>query len=170
MKSKTKKASKVSKVTFDFERVLGQQLLNQLSDLVIYRQSKDSVCLFDQYTVERVGTGYQVSKMGVIDTVMFTSLKHAVCWCIYDKRNKIYDCSRIHELDRRYSSVNVDINIHTSQCEKYRKSKMYDLLDISLTKLSHDQQLLNQINHQLSRYLIESKRWQLNRFGVTGDK
>jgi hypothetical protein len=157
--------------SFDFEKIMGNELFNKLTDVIIYQKSKNSVCLFEQYTITRNDSNqYIVNKHFVLDMLSFSSLKHAVCWCIYDKRNKIVDCSRIHELDRRYCSVNIAIDIHRLQSDKYTKSKSYDLLDISNNKLQEDHLLLSQINNELSRYIDESKRWQLKRFTTIGDK
>jgi hypothetical protein len=91
----------------------------------------------------------------------FYTLKHAVAWCTFDKRNMVYQARRILQLDRLLSGLEVDISLHTKIFKNTKDSN--DKL-IFLAKLSEDKMKKKQFTDELYRYINDSKKWQTQRF------
>lgn len=91
----------------------------------------------------------------------FNTLKHAVAWCTFDKRNMLYQATRILELDSLLTGLEVDISLHT---KIFKNSKDANDKLIFLAKLSEDKMKKKQFTDELYRYIDDSKKWQTKRF------
>jgi hypothetical protein len=94
---------------------------------------------------------------------VFYTLKNAVTWCTYDKRNKFYESNRIVELDNRLGGLEVDISIHYKLFKTVKDDN--DKL-IYLAKLNEDRTKKRSFTTELTRYVEESKTWQQKRFNL----
>jgi hypothetical protein len=144
------------------EKFVSQQLLQNLQDIVIYQENDGSYKLFNAYTISKnPQKEYVVTGNTANDNTKFYVLKNAVSWCIFDKRNKMYEARRITELDNKLVSIDVDINIHQNL---FKKSKVTDDKLMYLAKLNEDRIKKKNIIRELEGYVTESNSWQKQRF------
>lgn len=144
------------------EKFVSQQLLQSLQDIVIYQENDGSYKLFNAYTISKnPQKEYVVTGNTANTNTKFYVLKNAVSWCIFDKRNKMYEARRITELDNKLVSVDVDINIHQNL---FKKSKVTDDKLMYLAKLNEDRIKKKNIIRELEGYVTESNSWQKRRF------
>ena len=144
------------------EKFVSQQLLQNLQDIVIYQENDGSYKLFNAYTISKnPQKEYVVTGNTANANTKFYVLKNAVSWCIFDKRNKMYEARRITELDNKLVSIDVDINIHQNL---FKKSKVTDDKLMYLAKLNEDRIKKKNIIRELEVYVTESNSWQKQRF------
>lgn len=149
-------ASVLEKLT----KFVSKELTDSVGDIAIFKNDNGSYMLFNDYTIFKTDNDDYLVKIGP-ETVSLSSLKHAVTWCIYDKRHKTSDSVRIVELDQILSSIDISIIIHK---RLIKTSKNVEDKLIHLAKLSREQLKRKQVQDQLSQYIIESKRWQEKKF------
>lgn len=142
------------------EKFVSQQLLENLQDIVIYQENDGSYKLFNAYSISK-NSDKEYIVTGNSTGAKFYVLKNAVSWCIFDKRNKMYEARRIAELDNKLVSIEVDINIHQNL---FKKSKMTDDKLMYLAKLNEDRIKKKNIIRELENYVSDSNLWQKRRF------
>lgn len=149
-----------NKVLEKLSRFVSKELTNSVGDLAIFKNNDGSFLLFNEYLISRGKDNSFVIAIDT-DTVSLSCLKHAVTWCIYNKRHKTSESHRIVELDRALESIDVAIIIHK---KLIKNSKNLDDKLIHLAKLSQEQVKKRYIEYELSIYMMESKKWQENKF------
>lgn len=148
------------KIFTHIERTIGQKTINTLQDLSVLKNDDGSYCLFNKYTIMRVGDMYEVTGDSIIEKLMFYTLKNAVAWCTFDKRVVVHACKRIVELDRNLACIDTDI----AQRQRMLKSaKTSDDELIYLAKLGEDKLKRKRMLGELGNYVQDSRIWQLNR-------
>jgi hypothetical protein len=144
------------------EKLMKSDFMDELEDVIIFQNTDGSYELFHTYHIQKtVKNDYEVSMTTTFTTHQFYTLKHAVAWCTYDKRNLLYQSQRIVLLDNLLAGLEVDISLHTKIFKNTKNSN--DKL-IFLAKLSEDKLKKKRITDELYTYINDSKRWQTNRF------
>ena len=59
------------------------------AEISIFKNQDGSYELFNKYIINKINNRYQVNKKVSYTSKNFSTLKNAVTWCIFDKRNKI---------------------------------------------------------------------------------
>ena len=146
------------------EKLMKTDFVGQLEDVIIFQNTDSSYELFNTYHINKNNTNEYIVKMHTTFTTHnFNTLKHAVAWCTFDKRNMIYQSNRILKLDNLLAGLEVDISLHTKM---FKNAKTTDDRLIFLSKLSEDKLKKRQITDELYTYINDSKKWQTNRFNT----
>lgn len=145
------------------KKVIPEDTINSLAELSVLKDSDGSYHLFDKYTIRRVKDEYVVTVNSFDTTKIFYTLKHAVAWCTFDKRNKILDSNRIHDLDKKVAGLESTIQGHQ---KLIKSTKNMDDKLIYLAKLGEEKMKKRQLYDELGRYIATSKSWQNNRFNA----
>ena len=145
------------------KKVIPEETINNLADLSVCRDQDGSYHLFDKYVIRRVNDDYQVTVKSFDTTKTFYTLKHAVAWCTFDKRNRIVDSERIYDLDKKVAGLESIIQGHQ---KLIKSAKNMDDKLIYLAKLGEEKMKKRQLYGELGRYIATSKSWQTNRFNT----
>jgi len=145
------------------EKIIPKDTINNLADLSVCRDQDGSYHLFDKYTIRRVKDEYEVTIHSFDTNKTFYTLKHAVAWCTFDKRNKIVDSNRIYDLDKKVAGLESTIQGHQ---KLIKSAKNMDDKLIYLAKLGEEKMRKKQLYDELSHYIASSKSWQTNRFNT----
>jgi hypothetical protein len=146
------------------EKLMKTDFVGQLEDVIIFQNTDSSYELFNTYHINKNNTNEYIVKMHTTFTTHnFNTLKHAVAWCTFDKRNMIYQSNRILKLDNLLAGLEVDISLHTKM---FKNAKNTDDRLIFLSKLSEDKMKKRQFTDELYTYINDSKKWQTNRFNA----
>ena len=146
------------------EKLMKTDFVGQLEDVIIFQNTDSSYELFNTYHINKNNTNEYIVKMHTTFTTHnFNTLKHAVAWCTFDKRNMIYQSNRILKLDNLLAGLEVDISLHTKM---FKNAKTTDDRLIFLSKLSEDKLKKRQITDELYTYINDSKKWQTKRFNT----
>ena len=144
------------------EKLMKTEFVGQLEDVIIFQNIDNSYELFNMYHINKNHNNEYIVKMRTTFTTHnFNTLKHAVAWCTFDKRNMFYQSTRILKLDNLLAGLEVDISLHTKM---FKNAKNTDDRLIFLSKLSEDKLKKRRITDELYTYINDSKRWQTNRF------
>ena len=146
------------------DKFISTDIIGNLQDVVIYQDQDGSYQLFNTYRIAKGSDKEFIVTMNHTYTEkVFYTLKNAVTWCTYDKRNKFYESNRIVELDNRLGGLEVDISIHYKLFKTVKDDN--DKL-IYLAKLNEDRTKKRSFTTELTRYVEESKIWQQKRFNL----
>jgi len=146
------------------EKLMKTDFVGQLEDVIIFQNPDNSYELFNAYHINKNDNNEYVVKMHTTFTSHnFNTLKHAVAWCTFDKRNLLYQSNRILKLDSLLAGLEVDISLHT---KLFKKAKNTDDRLIFLSKLSEDKLKKRQFTEELYTYINDYKRWQTNIFNT----
>ena len=118
------------------EKLMQTEFVGQLEDVIIFQNPDNSYELFNTYHINKNDTNEYIVKMHTTFTCHnFNTLKHAVAWCTFDKRNLIYQSNRILKLDNLLAGLEVDISLHTKM---FKNAKNSDDRLIFLSKLEQN--------------------------------
>ena len=146
------------------EKLMQTEFVGQLEDVIIFQNPDNSYELFNTYHINKNNNDEYIVKMHTTFTTHnFNTLKHAVAWCTFDKRNMLYQSNRILKLDNLLAGLDVDISLHTKM---FKNAKNTEDRLIFLSKLSEDKLKKRQITDELYTYINDSKRWQTKRFNT----
>ena len=145
------------------KKVIPAEQINNLADLSIFRDTDGSYHLFDKYIIRRVKDEYEVTINSSYTTKVFYTLKHAVAWCTYDKRNKIVDSNRIYDLDKKVAGLESIILGHQ---KLIKSAKNMDDKLIYLAKLGEEKMEKKRLYSELTQYIAISRYWQTSRFNA----
>jgi len=141
--------------------IINNTVIKRLEDISVFQEDDGSYNMFGKYEIKKVNDSYHVTAVGGNFIHSFYKLRYAVCWCIFDRRNKFYDSKKIIELDRQLSSIDIDIQIHQ---RLLKKSKVVDERAIFACKLNEDKDRRARVLRELMSYVNISDQWQINRF------
>lgn len=147
----------------ELTRALNDPLVKKLQDIIVFQEDDGSYVLFDRYVITQNNSQYTVYRTGGNFVNHFYKLKYAVCWCIFDRRDRFYDCKNIIELDRQISSLEIDIQIHTKLANSVKNPGERSIF---LAKLHEDRSRRNLVLFEMNKYVTESNTWQMNRFKI----
>lgn len=141
------------------QRLLSDRDMRNIQEVLFYKDDDGSYRLFEQYTIMRKNKAYTVYKYNNPVPHQFSALKYALCYCINSKRNKIHGMQQILELDRKLTSLDIDIQIQRRLINNKVEHGLHE------TKLHESTLRRASIATQLQRYVDESDRWQTSKFG-----
>jgi len=143
-------------------KLMKADIIGDLEDVVIFQNTDGSYELFNTYHITKTDKGdYLITMLTTYTTHQFNTLKNAVAWCTFDKRNMLYQANRILKLDNLLAGLEVDISLHT---KIFKNAKNTDDRLIVLSKLSEDKLKKRRFTDELYTYITDSKKWQTNRF------
>jgi hypothetical protein len=145
------------------KKVIPKETINNLADLSVFRDQDGSYHLFDKYIIRRVSDEYEVTVNSFDTNKTFYTLKHAVAWCTFDKRNMIVDSNRIYDFDKKVAGLESTIQGHQ---KLIKSAKNMDDKLIYLAKLGEEKMRKRQLYDELGRYIDTSKSWQTTRFNT----
>jgi hypothetical protein len=140
-----------------------KELKSKIRDLLIIRDDDGSYHLFGTYTITSNNGYYTVTYEDEVQNIhIFSSLKHAVTWCVFDKNNKYKEVKRIIDLDSTLSSLDVSIAQH----KKMVKDVSKDVADryIYMAKLNEEKLKKQAALNELNTYINISKHLQTKKF------
>lgn len=110
--------------------------------------------LFGRFKIEINNSYYYVLDIQTNEKIELSSLKHAVAWCILSDSGKYRQSRRLHLLDLKLSSLNVDTMIHR---KKFKSANTdYDRLLYKI-KLQEDFHKRRLVIDEIGTYLNNSK-------------
>lgn len=143
------------------EKFIPKSYIKDLEDVIVYQNEDGSYELFNKYKIEKSSDNEYIVYIWGISSLTFYSLKNAVTWCTYDKRNRVLDSNRIHYLDSGLVRIEAMIEQHQRLVKKANNpdSKLIYLAKLTEEKL-HKKHMLSEIGS----YINQSKLWQTQRF------
>lgn len=143
-------------------KLMNPNFIGNLEDVIIFQNTDGSYELFNTYHITKTEKDeYIVTMLTTFTTHQFNTLKNAVAWCTFDKRNLLYQANRILTLDNLLAGIELDISLHA---KIFKNSKNSEDKLIFLAKLSEDKLKKRLFTDELYSYINDSKRWQINRF------
>jgi hypothetical protein len=148
-------------------KFIDTELNTELQEVLFTCDNQGKYYLFGKYVIVRVNNLYKVYRNDTRSKLDFLSLKNATAWCVLNNSGDNYGAYRIHNLDLKLSSIDIDIAVHKNKI-KSAKSNFGTL--ISLTKLQEDTYKRRQLVSELSYYVNHSKRIQDGKFNAKDSK
>jgi hypothetical protein len=140
------------------------ELKKKINELFIVREDDGSYNLFGKYSIKLEEGLYKVSVCGENSNFIFSSLKHAVTWCVFEKNNKQKEQNRIVELDQLLASLDAIIMQHTKILKKAKIKEDQIIISAKLFEQKiKKKQALEEIEKYttISRYL-QGKKYKEN--------
>jgi hypothetical protein len=146
---------------------IDNELDTDLQEVLFTKDAQGKYYLFGKYVIARLDNLYKVYCLDTRNKVDFLSLKNATAWCVLRNSGDNHGASRIHNLDLKLSSIDIDIAVHKN---KIRNAKSNFGTLISITKLQEDTYKRRWLVSELSQYINQSKRIQNNKFNAKDSK
>jgi hypothetical protein len=146
---------------------IDSELDTDLQEVLFTKDNQGKYYLFGKYVIVRLNNLYKVYCLDTRNKVDFLSLKNATAWCVLRNSGDNQGASRIHNLDLKLSSIDIDIAVHKNKI-KNAKNNFGTL--ISITKLQEDTYKRRWLVSELSHYINQSKRIQNNKFNAKDSK
>lgn len=143
------------------EKFIPKSYIQHLADVIVYQNEDGSYELFNKYRIVKEPKNEYTVYTGGANPLSFYSLKNAVAWCTYAKRNKILDSDRIHYLDSGLVRVEAMIEQHQRLA---KKANTPDNKLIYLAKLTEEKLKKKQMVAEMSGYVHQSIAWQSKQF------
>jgi len=143
------------------EKFIPKSYIKDLEDVIVYQNEDGSYELFNKYRIEKSSDSEFNVYIWGIRSLTFYSLKNAVTWCTYDKRNRVLDSDRIHYLDSGLVRIEAMIEQHQ---RLVKKANNPDSKLIYLAKLTEEKLQKKHMLSEIGSYINQSKLWQTQRF------
>lgn len=153
--------NKVNKKVSNF---LTKEFNKKLYDISVFDNGNGSYELFNRYLINKDPLGYRVSIKYQSDDKLFSSLKIAVTWCIFEKRNNVVKFMRVEYLDTMINGAEMAINNHR---RLVKSSKDINTKLVYIAKLSEEKAKHKAMTSELAKFVVESKYWQNRTFDNT---
>lgn len=140
----------VSKLATFFD----QEIKSGLKDLII-TYSNNRYELFGRYRIDIVDGVFKVIDIKHRDKSEFASLKYAVMYCTLANAGKYKESRRLHMLDLKLSSLQVDMAVHKKMIKSASDSEQKC---IYTTKLQEDAYQKKLLMVEVNTYINSSKR------------
>lgn len=154
----------------DYDNILdnkfSQWKLEGMIDNIIF-QDEHGYQLFGKYTIIKSHEDYRVSKYPTDTIKRFGTLRNAVTWVTFDKRNLIVEANRVIELDKILTGTEFSMKVHEQLAHK---AKSMDDKLIYLAKLKEDKLKKKHVLGELNGYVDNIKNWQLKKFKEQASK
>lgn len=148
--------------TRKIEKFFIKELSSDLKEVFIIKDQNGSYELFNRYRIEPQENGlFKVIPYILTEEVIFSSLKNAFVWCVFNKNKKFTENKRIHKLDHLLNSIEISM---TQQRKLLAKTKDPDLKSIYMAKLHESKIKKNIMIKELTTYINMSKHWQYSKF------
>lgn len=140
-----------------------KELKQKIKDLFIVRETDGSYNLFGKYYIIPENGYYTLQVQDRYDTYrcVFSSLRNAVTWCVFEKNNKFKEVKRIAELDETVSSLEANIQQYKRLVER---SKDIESKHIYMAKLFEEKLKKRQFVKELEEFAELSKYWQSKKY------
>lgn len=125
----------------------------KIKDLLIVKNDDESYYLFGQYHIIKKDSYYTLTDLENGQHV-FSTLRHAVTYCVFKKNNKLKDVKRIKELDDLLGSLDVAIAQHQRLATN---SNDPEVKQIYLAKLGEEKLKKQIFRKELEEYVNFSK-------------
>lgn len=150
-------------ITDRVNRFFEQEYL-EVGELAIFRNEDGSYDLFNKYRITKKEQNiYEVSRIYGDQIYLVSSLKNAVTWCIYEKRNKWAISNRILEIDKKIAGIDVSMALHKRMIES---AKDNDSKLVLLNKLNEEKIKKKSMLQELTEYINRSKLLQAKTFEI----
>lgn len=136
-------------------------LKKKISDLFIVKEDDGSYNLFGKYIIKNEHGLYIVKVYEDTIQTTFSSLKHAVTWCVFEKNNKQKEVKRIAELDEILGSLDAMILQHTNML---KKSDNLENKAIIHAKLLEERLRKRQALQEIEKYATISRYLQTKKY------
>lgn len=143
------------------DKFFNREYQRGMNEISIFLNEDGSYDLFDTYTIVKNNSKYDVFKKTSYLRKTFYSLKNAVSWCIFEKRNKVQKTTQLESLDRHIEGLDVAIQLHH---HLIKKSKNNDSKLIYQAKLTDEEQKRKNYIRELDKLIKESMTYQLDTF------
>jgi len=138
-----------------------EELFRHMNDVAIFQHEDGSYEFFNKYLVRKDSNGYRVTSKYGFQLQVFSALKFAAAWCIFDNRNKHAQAKRLEYLDQMLSGSEVSIEMHKNLL---RKAKDTENKLIYAAKLSEDQNKKKRMLAEMQSFIKESNMLQTQKF------
>ena len=142
------------------QKILSKNEIELLADSLIITVG-NGYELFGEYRISPVKNKFVVTRYSVHLNKEFFSLKNAIVWATLDKRNHIVDANRISDLDVLLEGAAASMDLHRVLSDR---ATTLDTKSIHVTKMREAQLKHQHLQHEISSYIRETKRWQNQRF------
>jgi hypothetical protein len=143
-----------------FSNVLGSINLTQLKKTVILQTDNGCYELYGQYIIKKINKNhYAVYKEKTHTHEEFFNLKNSVAWCYFDIFNRLYDASRIKDLDRKLTSLSAEIKIQESILNKTTE---IEKKNIFYTKITENKLIYKAVTKELLKYAHKAMDYNLS--------
>ena len=134
--------------------------LDNLQGLLMYK-SHGKYYLFNLYTIEKISDGaYKIIRKQK-DSLMVSTLKTAVSWCIADYNHKTQLAYEILQLDKERAALTNTVAVRQHQMKKMKDPLQKELAAL---KISHRKTNLQQVENRLTKCVNSAKYWQIKGF------
>ncbi len=140
---------------------LTKEFLQSMSNIAMVQNTDGSYEFFNRYKVQQVKIGYEVHLKYNSDIKLFSSLKNALTWCIFENRTKFSQARRIEYLDNMIAGTEVSIEVHKNLIKKTTNTESQL---IYIAKLSEEQAKRKLMIQEMTSFMNESKKWQTRKF------
>lgn len=152
----------MNKINIDkIEHFLNTGFVKNTIQISILKNIDGSYELFGKFKIYEENKKYVVETKYTHSSTFFYSLQNAVTWCIFQKRDKFNESTRIYNLDKIIEGLNFSINRLNSMLNKVTDNE--NILIYS-AKLSQDEAKKYKLNHELQGYKTQAKYWQDTKF------
>lgn len=117
--------------------------------------------LFGRFKVDLVDSYFSVLDIKTRETVQFSSLKYAVAWCILADSGRHIDSRRLHMLDLKLCSLNIDAKVHKNMLKSATNEESKLLYKI---KLQEDFYRRKAVMSEITAHINNSKTLQSSKF------
>lgn len=145
------------------EKFFEKEYFSKYKDVLFFKNENGEYELFDRYIISKCNNLYQISSQYFTENKLFSNLRNAVTWCIFDNRNKLPECKRIEYLDKMLAGADVNIIVHKKLINKENDLE-YKLIYAS--KLSQEEARKKQMLNEMDKFIKESQRWQAIKFAA----
>lgn len=144
------------------EKFFTKQLASDLKEVLIVQDDTGCYELFGKYIIEPQPNGlFRIIHLNYTEEHVFSSLKNAFTWCIFNKNRKLRESKRIKELDFLLDSVNTSLY---QQSRLYLKAKTTESKSIYLAKMHENKVKKNIMLKEISGFINISRHWQQKQF------
>lgn len=146
----------------NIEKFLAKELYSNLKEVFIIQDENGSYHLFNRYTIEPQSNGlFKVIPYTYTQELLFSSLKNAFTWCIFNKLNRFIESKRIEKIDHMLAALDI---VMQQQKKLLAKSKDSDVKSIYRAKLHESKVRKNIMLKEIKTYINISRHWQYKKF------
>ncbi len=116
--------------------------------------------LVNEYFIKKRTDNYYLIRRGDEKEFVFVKLRHAITYAILHKNFKMYEASRVHELDNLLDGLSLEQKLY----QKYKKKKKLDEYILHWIKLQNVFDKHSKFTDELDKYIIVAKDCQQKGF------
>jgi hypothetical protein len=141
------------------ERIVEDDI-DQLRGLMMFKEN-GCYYLFDRYVVEKLPTGlFQITRQRR-DSIVMSTLKSAVSWCIADRYQKLELANDIRQLDTERAALANNVAVRQHLMQRIQDPERRELV---ATKIANKKTSLRFVENRLTKCINSAKYWQTKGF------